>query len=152
MEYQPKIELTETLERARRGDQNASQELLTHHCKVWTYEELQALNCYRKLKDGLNTERLHSSSTYYVKKDFQSKPELVTVKWFQMLSEDYILYSLLFADETNQLWVGMTKPICNVTDWSNRDVQEEGKPKTKKEKRLSKVFIKPKQQLWNRRG
>lgn len=152
MQYQPKIELAETLERARRGDAQASRELLSHHCKVWTYEELKALNCYRKGKDTPKSyQRYNSSSTYYVKKDFQSKPEITTVVWYEPFDNEYDLYSLVFSDGTNQLWMFRNKPICNVTDWTDRDTEEEGKPKTKSEKKMSKVFIKSDNKPWNRR-
>ena len=114
----------ELLDKCRRGDPKAEKELLqSQGGKVWTHEELKALNFY--LKHPIPTgPKEPLASNVYLKKDFLSQPELVKLQWVQELAKgEYLLIGVEFPNGTPAVWIGtsVTHLICNLTPYLKRE-------------------------------
>mgnify|MGYP000328604909 CR=1 FL=1 len=114
----------ELLARAKSGCPAAQEELLGRKAKVWTEEELHALNTLLQNKTKvLNTHPEEYTSVTTLRRTFLSNEEVAVSDFITPITQDYYLVRYTYnKDGYTQHWVaksiaGTLQPICCVDPW-----------------------------------
>lgn len=124
----------ELFRRAKIGDDEAIEELRRQNIKVWTLEELKALNLFIENRvSTLNQEPTKVPWAPYLRRQFNSRLELALVVWCKYIYKGYHLCLVRYEDETQQHWVAITdrypepKFLCCVDQWIKEESNEKGR-------------------------
>lgn len=121
--------------KAKTGDPSAVEELRGRNIKIWTYDELKALNTFLQNKDKcLRSEPVFHTWSTHLRRQFNTPLEVAEQLWVRYIADDYALHCFRFHDGVIQYWIGHhwdnglvsdVTFLCCVNQWLEKEIHND---------------------------